>query len=148
MDEAESLCDNIAIMINGRFVCYGSPAHLKATYGKGYTVMLKYDAAKERQIDDYLRETMPYMQRAEGESASQEDGAVEATFKIEERVDSEVVGGLSNLLCWLGHLKTGEAYSARQLAEPLVLDFGVTRSGLEQVFVEFAKHQINAENPN
>lgn len=29
MDEAESLCDNIAIMINGKFVCYGSPGHLK-----------------------------------------------------------------------------------------------------------------------
>ena len=25
MDEAESLCDNLVIMINGRFVCYGSP---------------------------------------------------------------------------------------------------------------------------
>lgn len=33
MDEAESLCDNIAIMINGRFVCYGSPGHLKNVYG-------------------------------------------------------------------------------------------------------------------
>jgi ABC-type multidrug transport system ATPase subunit len=25
MDEATQLCDKIAIMINGRFVCYGSP---------------------------------------------------------------------------------------------------------------------------
>ena len=25
MDEATALCDKIAIMINGRFVCYGSP---------------------------------------------------------------------------------------------------------------------------
>ena len=33
MDEAESLCDNIAIMINGRFTVYGSPGHLKAKYG-------------------------------------------------------------------------------------------------------------------
>lgn len=33
MDEAESLCDNIAIMVNGRFVCYGSPGHLKSAYG-------------------------------------------------------------------------------------------------------------------
>jgi len=33
MDEAESLCDNIAIMINGLFVAYGSPSHLKSTYG-------------------------------------------------------------------------------------------------------------------
>jgi ATP-binding cassette subfamily A (ABC1) protein 3 len=28
MDEAEQLCDNIAIMINGRIVCYGSPNYL------------------------------------------------------------------------------------------------------------------------
>lgn len=30
MDEAESFCDNIVIMINGSFVCYGSPGHLKS----------------------------------------------------------------------------------------------------------------------
>lgn len=28
MDEAEQLCDNIAIMVNGRFACYGSPNYL------------------------------------------------------------------------------------------------------------------------
>lgn len=33
MDEAESLCDKIAIMINGKFVCFGSPSHLKQIYG-------------------------------------------------------------------------------------------------------------------
>lgn len=33
MDEAESLCDKIAIMINGKFVCFGSPGHLKQRYG-------------------------------------------------------------------------------------------------------------------
>jgi ATP-binding cassette subfamily A (ABC1) protein 3 len=36
MDEAEALCDSIAIMINGSFVCYGSPGHLKQKYGSGY----------------------------------------------------------------------------------------------------------------
>jgi ATP-binding cassette, subfamily A (ABC1), member 3 len=38
MDEAEQLCDKIAIMINGRFVVYGTPNHLKTMYGKGYTI--------------------------------------------------------------------------------------------------------------
>lgn len=33
MDEAESLCDKIVIMINGRFVVFGSPGHLKVNYG-------------------------------------------------------------------------------------------------------------------
>lgn len=38
MDEAEALCDKIAIMINGRFVCIGSPGHLKQKYGDGYSL--------------------------------------------------------------------------------------------------------------
>lgn len=33
MDEAEALCDTLAIMINGSFVCYGSPGYLKSKYG-------------------------------------------------------------------------------------------------------------------
>jgi ATP-binding cassette, subfamily A (ABC1), member 3 len=41
MDEAEQLCDNIAIMINGKFVCYGSPNYLKSNYGLGYTLMVR-----------------------------------------------------------------------------------------------------------
>jgi len=47
MDEAESLCDNIAIMINGRFVCYGSPGHLKQAYGQGYSISLQYIVAEQ-----------------------------------------------------------------------------------------------------
>lgn len=38
MDEAEALCDNIVIMINGRFVVYGSPGYMKDQYGTGYVV--------------------------------------------------------------------------------------------------------------
>ena len=41
MDEAEQLCDKIAIMINGRFVVFGSPNYLKTQYGHGYTVSIK-----------------------------------------------------------------------------------------------------------
>ncbi len=40
MDEAESLCDNLVIMINGRFVCYGSPGYIKSKYGIGYTAWM------------------------------------------------------------------------------------------------------------
>ena len=42
MDEAESLCDNIVIMVNGKFVCYGSPGYLKSNYGQGYNVTIKH----------------------------------------------------------------------------------------------------------
>jgi ABC-type multidrug transport system ATPase subunit len=42
MDEAEGLCDKLAIMINGKFECYGSPSYLKSEYGKGYTINIKH----------------------------------------------------------------------------------------------------------
>jgi len=40
MDQAEQLYDKIAIMINGRFVVFGSPDYLKTQYGQGYTIEL------------------------------------------------------------------------------------------------------------
>jgi len=33
MDEAEHLCDQIAIMINGAIVVYGTPTYLMHQYG-------------------------------------------------------------------------------------------------------------------
>jgi ATP-binding cassette, subfamily A (ABC1), member 3 len=50
MDEAEALCDKIAIMINGRFVCLGSPGHLKQKYGGGY--QLKVTVAQGKLLDN------------------------------------------------------------------------------------------------
>lgn len=60
MDEAESLCDNIAIMINGRFACYGSPGHLMAQYGSGYSITLQH-IIDEAIVDNAVKQLMPYM---------------------------------------------------------------------------------------
>ncbi|RYY36269.1 ATP-binding cassette domain-containing protein, partial [archaeon] len=38
MEEADGLCTRIGIMVDGRLSCLGSSQHLKAKYGKGYTV--------------------------------------------------------------------------------------------------------------
>lgn len=46
MDEAEQLCDKIAIMINGRFVVFGSPNYLKNQYGHGYTISIRQSREK------------------------------------------------------------------------------------------------------
>ena len=42
MDEAEAICDNISIQINGRFVCYGNSANLKSQYGQGYSITIQH----------------------------------------------------------------------------------------------------------
>lgn len=38
MEEADALCDRIAIMESGRIKCYGSSMFLKSKYGKGYVL--------------------------------------------------------------------------------------------------------------
>ena len=38
MEECDALCTRMAIMVNGRFVCLGSPQHLKNKFGQGYTL--------------------------------------------------------------------------------------------------------------
>lgn len=41
MDECQDLCTTLGVMVNGRFVCLGSPAHLRLKFGRGYTILLK-----------------------------------------------------------------------------------------------------------
>nr|CAD7446493.1 unnamed protein product [Timema bartmani] len=41
MEECEALCTRIAIMVNGRFKCLGSPQHLKSKFAEGYTLTIK-----------------------------------------------------------------------------------------------------------
>jgi len=39
MEECEALCNRLAIMVNGKFRCLGSPQHLKNKFGEGYTLI-------------------------------------------------------------------------------------------------------------
>ena len=36
--ECEALCTRLAIMVNGRFECIGSPQHIKSRFGEGYII--------------------------------------------------------------------------------------------------------------
>ena len=38
MEECETLCSRIGILVNGRLQCVGTSIHLKGTYGHGYTI--------------------------------------------------------------------------------------------------------------
>uniref|UniRef100_A0A6Q2Z9C1 ABC transporter domain-containing protein n=1 Tax=Esox lucius TaxID=8010 RepID=A0A6Q2Z9C1_ESOLU len=41
MEEAEAVCDRVAIMVSGRLRCIGSIQHLKGKYGRGYSLEIK-----------------------------------------------------------------------------------------------------------
>lgn len=47
MEEAETLCDRIAMLVNGRLVCLGTVNELRSKYGGGFNVMLQTKEAEE-----------------------------------------------------------------------------------------------------
>jgi len=100
MDEAEQLCDNIAIMINGRFVCYGTPGQLKNRYGTGYTVTLTH-IMDEPVLDQYIGSYMSYLKK-EGSKVTTVVDPVSNRFKVETSysivVNLKSIGGLSYVM--------------------------------------------------
>ena len=136
MEEAESLCDNIVIMINGRFVVMGSPGYLKDQYGSGYVIMLQ-SILPEALIDEYLQQNFNGILEKKGSMPMDE---VHEGYELVE-LEFQVIAGsnmkLSTLFDQLIMMKE---------QHKLLKEFTVTRSSLEQVFIQFAKHQI--EQPN
>jgi ATP-binding cassette subfamily A (ABC1) protein 3 len=54
MDEAETLCKRMAIMINGEFVCLGSSSQIKEKYGYGYEIEVRIKPLSEKKFEKLL----------------------------------------------------------------------------------------------
>jgi len=54
MDEAESLCNTMAIMVGGRFKCYGTATHIKNKYSSGYEFLLKVKFPTSSETDQII----------------------------------------------------------------------------------------------
>ena len=134
MEEAEQLCDNIAIMINGRFCVYGSCSHLKDSYGQGYSVSL-FQAGSVEAMNTYVGQNLPFLRYKDSAPTQDFVGEIQVNQYFYQIDSNQVLlqnGGLSSLF---GHLTQMKEQGA-------ITDFQATRSSLEQVFTEFAKHQI------
>jgi ATP-binding cassette subfamily A (ABC1) protein 3 len=49
MQEAETLCHKIGILINGRFKSYGTPDELRDRHGQGFTVVLQLSMTQSKE---------------------------------------------------------------------------------------------------
>ena len=54
MDEAETLCKRMGIMVNGEFVCLGKASQIKERYGYGYEIDFRIKPLTVNQINDYI----------------------------------------------------------------------------------------------
>jgi len=54
MDEAETLCKRMGIMVNGEFVCLGSSNEIKNTYGYGFEVDIRIKPLSKEELNEIL----------------------------------------------------------------------------------------------
>ena len=54
MDEAETLCKRLAIMVNGEFVCLGESNEIKDNYGYGFECDVRIKPLSEEEFDKML----------------------------------------------------------------------------------------------
>ena len=54
MDEAESLCKRMGIMVNGEFVCLGKASQIKDKYGYGYEINIRIKPMSIKQINEFI----------------------------------------------------------------------------------------------
>jgi len=133
MEEAETLCNKICIVVNGQLACLGSPHHLRNKYGSGYTISVKYPDNKPHLVKTVV---LPALRRAfpSAEASDLHEGAAgfsETSIRISQ---AEVV--LSTMFEILTEL-----YDAQAIEE-----FVVHQSSLEEVFLQFAKLQVSSED--
>lgn len=125
MEEAEALCDRIAIQVKGQLRCLGTPLHIKHKYGSGYQLELFCLASTPTaNVLDFVRQAI----------------AEEAQL-LEHQNDRYLfqlppMGGS-------GAPRLGRVFTElhAQRASVGITDYSLTQPSLEQVFIRFAKEQ-------
>jgi len=127
MDEAETLCDRIGIMVNGQMRCIGTPEELKYKYVRGYSLECYLEEKKEGegnvvQVKEYIEDKFPGSDILEEQSFLVKflippTKSLGTIFKIIE-AEKENLG---------------------------IQKYALSETSLEQVFLSFVADQVNPE---
>jgi ABC-type multidrug transport system ATPase subunit len=124
MSEAESLCHKIGILVNGRFVCFGSTSYLKNKYGEGYKITVKKSDTFQGNLDGFMPQIHSQITKVVSASQNYE------TFQV------PTVGfSFSKAFNTLETMKR----------DGVISDFSIYNTTLEQVFIAFSKYQYVKE---
>lgn len=123
MEESEALCTNIAIMVDGKFKCIGSPQHLKNKYGSGYTLLVRVEDSKDVEVvKRAIHAKFPG-------SILKEEHVLQLNFELKKTKQQR----------WSWLFDEMEAL----LNELPITDYSLSQTTLEQVFLEFSR-QVTA----
>ncbi|XP_069606800.1 ABC-type organic anion transporter ABCA8-like isoform X2 [Ranitomeya imitator] len=121
MEEAEAVCDRVAIIISGKLRCIGSIQELKSKFGKHYLLEIKVkDSQQPEEIHTKMMQLFPHAARQDRFSSL-----------LAYKIPKEDVGTLSHAFFLLEEAK--QAYN--------IEEYSFSQPTLEQVFIELAKEQ-------
>ncbi|NXV64755.1 ABCA5 protein, partial [Molothrus ater] len=124
MEEADAVCDRVAILVSGQLRCIGTVQHLKSKFGRGYFLEMKLRETADVQQVEYLQSQILHIFP---NANRQESFASILAYKIPK----EDVQSLSHSFSKLEEVK--HAFN--------IEDYSFSQATLEQVFVELAKEQ-------
>ena len=133
MEECEALCTRLAIMVNGRFKCLGSPQHLKSKFGAGYSVVLKTSQIHDQSTNSLLiSDAKEFVMTQFPGSTLEFEGEGMLNYRIERSTPGATLGNIFGLL-----------ESSREVLK--LDDYSVGQATLEQIFINFARTQRSDE---
>ncbi|CAD8107532.1 unnamed protein product [Paramecium sonneborni] len=125
MDEAESLCNKIAIQVNGRFACLGSVQHLRSKFGDGYRVLIE-----------------PINNLDNGTAIIQEINKYFGNIYVVNDIHTAKIICKFPLAEFQFHQTFYFFQEKLQKEFKLIKDFQISQPNLEQIFMQFAAQQI------
>ncbi|PSN44315.1 hypothetical protein C0J52_09298 [Blattella germanica] len=124
MEECEALCNRLAIMVKGQFMCMGGIQYLKQKFGQGFTIMIKLRVTgSEEQIVNRLKEE------------------IERNFICNLKDEHQ---GLLHYHVTDPNTPWKQLFTTMELMKleySIVEDYTISETTLEQVFLSFAKVQ-------
>merc|ERR1712038_574420 len=139
MEEAEALCNKVAIMINGKIRCLGGVQHLKQKFLGGYTLSMSCKSqSSEREIDD----AQNYVLRSISPDATlSERHGTYLKFEVPafNRSSMEGVRSLGSLF--------GELQQLVDASSSAVISYSVSQCTLEQIFINLVRSESGNSNP-
>lgn len=140
MEEADALADRIAVVVDGKIKCVGTPLNMKNTFGDGYRVSMVTTAGSEQRVIKCMDTVAPSNKFMDDSGGSMvftvpldRPTEIAPLFKlIEERGDGD------EELKYDSSTDTYEAEMHPAIAElkELVTDCGISHSTLEEVFMK------------
>ncbi|KAJ8299359.1 hypothetical protein KUTeg_023419 [Tegillarca granosa] len=130
MEEADALCNRVAIMVNGKIVCLGATQHLKNKFSSGHLLEIKIKTeGSETAI--VIEQKMDALEQYIYTLFPQASCLERFGLRVQYKIPKENVKSLA------------EAFSAleRGKSSHAIEEYSFSQSTLEQVFLEFAKRQ-------